>query len=114
MKEVVQRFPPKVITDPIYIGAILFASYQVAYIAKVLIAVLYFLKSRHVYVQMYWLLVEKEYIIVFVYIISTIVHYAVWITSSKWLTKEFSKTWAMLAKPRPKGIVIKFIYSNHV
>jgi len=60
------------------------------------------------------LLVKKEYIIVFVYIISTITHHTVGIASAKRITKEFSKARAIFSKPGPKGIVIKFIYSNHV
>jgi hypothetical protein len=48
-----------------------------------------------VYVQMYWLLVKKEYIIVFVYIISAVVHNAVCVASAKWFAKECSKSWAI-------------------
>jgi hypothetical protein len=40
------------------------------------------------YVQMYWLLVKKEYIIVFVYIISTVVHYTVCVTSAEWFAEK--------------------------
>ena len=72
------------------------------------------IKCGYMNIQMYWLLVKKEYIIMFVYIISAIVHNAVWIASPKWLAEKLSKTRAVLFQPRPKGIVVKFIYSNHV
>ena len=54
-----------------------------------------FLKSFHVYVQMYWLLVKKEYIIVFVYIISAVVHNTVCVTSAKWFAEKSPESWAV-------------------
>jgi hypothetical protein len=54
-----------------------------------------FEKSFHVYVQMYWLLVKKEYIIVFVYIISAVVHDTVCVTYAKWFAEESPESWAV-------------------
>ena len=63
---------------------------------------------------MNWLLIKKEYIIVFVEIISTVDHYTVWITSPKRFAKEFPKARSVFSDPGPEGVVINFIYSNHV
>jgi hypothetical protein len=67
-----------------------------------------------VYVQMYWLLIKKEYIIVFLYIISAITNHAVWITASERIAHKQSDAGTMFAKPGPKGVVINLVYSNHV
>ena len=72
------------------------------------------MKCWHVYVQMYWLLVKKEYIIVFVYIIAAIIYHTIRITASKWITHEHSNAWPIVFDPRPKGVVVNFVYSNHV
>jgi hypothetical protein len=71
-------------------------------------------ECRHVYVQMYWLLIKKEYIIVFVYIIVTKVDNTVQITSSKRLAHVHTKPFEILANPGPNSVVINFVYSNHV
>ena len=70
-----------------------------------------------VYARMYWLLVKKEYIIMFimfVFIISTIVYYAVRVTMPKGITVKYPKASPIFPDPGPESIVINFIYSNHV
>ena len=73
-----------------------------------------FVKGGTMYVQMYWLLVKKEYIIVFVYIILSVVFYTFGITAAKWIAHVHSVTGQIFGKPWPKGIVIYFVDSNHV
>ena len=73
---------------------------------------LYFIKQRCVYVQMYWLLVVKEYI--FKFRLFTGITQAFCIRSSWWITvKHFSK-WYMASKIRPKCMIVNLVYSNHV
>jgi hypothetical protein len=73
---------------------------------------LYFIKQRCVYVQMYWLLIVKEYIIKFR--LFTGIAQAFCIRSSWWITvKHFSK-WYMASKIRPKCMIVNLVYSNHV
>jgi len=61
------------------------------------------------YVQMYWLLIKKEYIIVFVHIIIAVVFYTVWVTSTKRVAHEHSEPRPMLLNPRPNGIVVNLV-----
>ncbi len=72
------------------------------------------LECGHVYVQMNRLLIKKEYIIVFVYITSTIRNHTVRVTPPKRIADQYTKAWSILFEPMPEGVVIKFIYSNHV
>ena len=65
-------------------------------------------------VQMYWLLVKKEYIIVFVDVFLAIANNTVWITPSKRVANIQPNPRSMLAQPRPKCIVVNLVYSNHV
>ena len=64
-------------------------------------------------VQMYWLLVVKEYIIVF-YVVPTKVVQRIWICSSGWIAEEHASVRHMPVYPRPKGIVVDLIYPDHV
>ena len=63
---------------------------------------------------MYWLLVKKEYIIVFVYIFTAKIYHTVWITASKWIAHEHSKAGPIAIDPGPNGVVVNFVYSKHV
>ena len=82
--------------------------------SQVLSILLYLVECRRMYVQMNWLLIKKEYIIVFAYVILAIVDHTLRITSTKWFTHVHTKTFEMAVNPGPKGIVINLVYSNHV
>ena len=138
MEKIIQRFPTKLFTYCFHVFAVSLACANISGCNKIWrtgysFKLFFFLgitgipsnvnifiqfrdplKSRYVYVQMNWLLIKKEYIIVFVCIVSTIIYYAVWITPAKWFTNPFSKSRKIFSNPGPEGVVIKFIYSNHV
>ena len=63
---------------------------------------------------MYWLLIKKEYIIVFLYIISAITNHTIGITAPKRIAQKESSTGTVVAEPGPNGVMINFIDSNHV
>jgi len=134
MKEIVSRFPLEMSTHIFNIFAIMFTGQQVSrnftictwYLApgasdsiKIYVGVYIciesynFLKSLHVYAQMNRLLVINEYIIVFVSSITTVTNYTVWITAPKRIAMKHSVTWTIPLKPRPKSVVVNFIYSDH-
>jgi hypothetical protein len=71
-------------------------------------------KSGYVNVQMYWLLIKTEYIIVFVYFVIAIANNTVRITATKRVTHQKSKTWPVFRQPWPKGVVVDLVNSNHV
>lgn len=71
------------------------------------------IKQRSVEVQMYWLLVVEEYIIVF-YVIPTKVVQRIRIRPSGRVAKEHTGSWHVPVYPRPKGIVVDLIYPDHV
>ena len=127
MKEIIQGFPPVSLACCIDVFTVFLAGQKISCKSNVAdiharhyvgcdiqIITTYLSKGIHVYAQMNRLLVKKEYIIVFVYIISAIIHHTVRIATSKRFAKECSKTRTVGLQPRPKGIVINFIYSNHV
>jgi hypothetical protein len=62
---------------------------------------------------MYWLLVVKEYIIVF-YVIPTKVVQRIRIRPTWRVAKEHAGLRHMPVYPRPKGIVVDLIYPDHV
>ena len=74
----------------------------------------YFVKCFKMYIQMYWLLIKKEYIIVFVYIITAIIFYAARVTSAKRVAHVHSNPGQIVPNPRPNGIIVNLVYSNHV
>ena len=125
MKEIIQAVPFKMIADVIYIVTVLFAGYQhtsfmcapaffALSVCDICVAYTYLIKCWHVYVQMNWLLIKKEYIIVFVYIFSTVTNHTIGVATPKRVTRQQSVTWSVVSKPRPESIIVKFIYSNHV
>jgi hypothetical protein len=81
---------------------------------QIFILIFYSLECGHVLSQMYWLLIKKEYIIVLLYIISAITNHAVGITAPKWITHKKSSTRPFVADPRPEGVAVNFVDSNHV
>lgn len=91
VKEIVQGLKVVFLANEFYITRILFASTNITFVILVKLSANvrsvfgYSLKCCGVYVQMYWLLVEKEYIIVFAYIFSAITYHTIWITSTKWV-----------------------------
>ena len=46
--------------------------------------------------QMYWLLVKKEYIIVFV-VVCAVVYHTVCVTSAKWFAEKSPESWAVVS-----------------
>ena len=71
------------------------------------------IKQRSVEVQMYWLLVVEEYIIVF-YVIPTKIVQRIRIRPTRRITEEHARVRHMPVYPRPKGIVVDLIYPDHV
>jgi len=118
MKEIVITLPAMPGAHSIYIVAISFAGTYRSSSRMMRVNIMSIfpntVKSSVVYAQMNRLLIKKEYIIVFVYIFSTICNYTIWVTSTKRVTSKNSKSVPILSKPGPEGIVINFIYSNHV
>ena len=115
MIEVIVMAPTVGIADKISIFTRPFAGYQALIFGKpdVFVASYDIIKQRCVEVQMYWLLVVKEYIIVF-YVIPTKVVQCIRIRPSGRIAKEHARVRHMPVYPRPKGIVVDLIYPDHV
>ena len=124
VKEIVSRFPAIFFAYPIYVVTVTFAGAKIPKLSRsrvprsnvcdIFASVFNFVKGWCVNIQMNWLLVVKQYIIVFVYVIPAVVTNCVWVTSTKWFIKKHSHTRPVLVEPRPKSIVVNFVYSNHV
>ena len=87
---------------------------SVVIVVYIMIEVDYSIKRGRVYGQMNRLLVKKEYIIVFVVVISSVHYHTVWVTAPKWITVKQSKARSVFVHPRKKSILINFVYSYHV
>ena len=127
MKEIIQRFPPISLACCIDIFTVFLAGQKIScksniadihamcYVGHdIQIIITYFSKSWLVYAQMNRLLVKKEYIIVFVYTFTTKINNTIRITAPKGIAHEHPCAWPVISDPRPKSVVVNFIYSKHV
>ena len=71
-------------------------------------------KQRFMKIQVYGFLIMQKYKINFLNIISTVVEQCIRVTASWRITKKCSGARDVLINPGPKGIIINFVYSNHV
>jgi hypothetical protein len=59
-------------------------------------------------------LIMEKYIVTFVDKITAVVEQILGPGVTEWVTEEHAHTRLMALEPRPKGVIVQLIYSNHV
>jgi hypothetical protein len=65
-------------------------------------------------IEMNWFLIVQKYKVIFRNIIPAEVKKSIWVTTPWRVTEECSSARLVIVYPRPKSVVVNFIYSNHV
>jgi len=123
--KVIMTFPSIYTSKFLYVFALLTYNHMSVDILRISsalsVGILYILSSisnlfeqRLMKVYVYWFLIMQKYKISFWNVVLSIIAQCIWITSSRRIAKECSGSRLVIVQPRPKSVVVNFIYSNHV
>ena len=118
MIKVIMAFPSIYTSKFFHVLALLAYNYVSFYVAKVILNVsspdFNVIKQGLVKIEMNWFLIVQKYKVIFRNIIPAKVKKSIWVTTPWRVAEECSSARLVIVYPRPKSVVVNFIYSNHV